>query len=162
MRTLSNDHIIRFKTDDNGEMIFNERYNSYDTVTRYYNWDSAAGIKYTVDLRKPAGDKVYIKTLLKDDGTAEKFDKKRTYTVAINSYRGNGGGGHLTKGLGLSKEEIADRTIDSTVADLRFYFIKQFENMGTVVPSVDMNWIASPIIWAEKAAILDYPLLFGE
>ncbi len=158
----SDDHIIRFKTDDNGELIFNERYNSYDTVTRYYNWDSAAGIKYTVDLRKPDGDKVNIKTLIRDDGSTEKFNRAKTYTVAINSYRGNGGGGHLTKGVGLSKDEIADRTIDSTVADLRFYFIKQFENMGTVVPSVDMNWIASPIVWAKKAMVQDYPLLFGE
>lgn len=154
-----NDHIIKFKTDEDGELIFNERYNSYDTATRYYNWDSAQGIRYTVDLRAPEGDRVTIKTSSED---GMKFDEQKTYTVAINSYRGNGGGGHLTNGVGLSKEEIAERTIDSTEADLRYYLIKAFETMGTVEPEADMNWYASPIAWALKAEKTDSVLLFGE
>ncbi len=153
------DHIIKFKTDSDGNLIFNERYNSYETATRYYNWDSAAGIRYVVDLRKPAGDRVTIKTTTKD---GLKFDMNKTYTVAINSYRGNGGGGHLTKGVGLSKEEIAERTLTSTVADLRYYFIKGFEMLGTVTPEVDNNWFASPIMWAKRGMEQDAPLLFGE
>ncbi len=32
----------------------------------------------------------------------------RTYNVAVNSYRGNGGGGHFTEGAGIGKNELPD------------------------------------------------------
>lgn len=151
-----NDHLINFKKDADGNMIFNERYNSYDTVTRYYNYDNAAGIEYTVDVSKPAGDRVDITTMSKD-GAA--FDMNKHYVVAINSYRGNGGGGHLAA-AGLAKEEFTERVLSSTLADLRFYLIKEFERRGTVVPTVDNNWKAIPEVWVEKGAELDYPLFY--
>ena len=37
---------------------------------------------------------------------AQHFDINKIYKVAINSYRGNGGGGHLVKGAGIPKEEL--------------------------------------------------------
>ena len=152
------DNLIKFKKDANGNFIFNERYNNYDTATRYYNWDSAAGVKYTVDVTKPEGDRVSLKSLTKDNS---RIDMNKTYTVAINSYRGNGGGGHLTSGVGLTKEEIAERTKASTMMDLRYYFIKAFELLGVITPEVDNNWIVSPIVWAKRAALKDGPMLFG-
>ena len=59
-----------------------------------YNFDSAAGIIYDVDVTKPQGDKIIIKSMA--DGSPFDFDK--VYKVAVNSYRGNGGGDLLTKG----------------------------------------------------------------
>ena len=53
-----------------------------------FNFDSAAGIVYTVDVRKPEGQKVTIHSMA--DGTP--FDMDKMYAVALNSYRGNGGG----------------------------------------------------------------------
>ena len=153
------DHLINFKKDANGNLIYNERYGNYDTVTRYYNYDSAAGIKYVVDVTKPADDRVTIKRTIADNRA---FDPQKTYTVAINSYRGNGGGGHLTSGVGLTKQEIDERILSSTLADLRYYFIKGFEMLGTVEPVVDDNWFISPIVWATQAAELDYPLIYPE
>ena len=152
------DHLIRFKRNDAGELIWNERYNSYDTFTRYYNYDSAAGINYTVDVSQPAGDRVTISTM--SDGT--RFRPARTYTVAINSYRASGGGGHLTSGVGLSKEEIAEATIASTDIDLRYHLMKWIENRGTVTPDAFGNWSVEPVAWVEAAVPRDMVMMYGE
>ena len=53
-----------------------------------FNFDSAAGIDYEVDVTKPDGQKVNIKQF--SDG--RKFDENAWYLVAMNSYQGNGGG----------------------------------------------------------------------
>ena len=58
-----------------------------------YNFDSAAGIDYIVDVSKPAGERIKISGFT--DGRP--FEKNKIYKVAVNSYRGNGGGGHLLK-----------------------------------------------------------------
>ena len=50
-----------------------------------FNFDSAAGIIYTVDVTKPKGEKVTIISMA--DGTPFSMDKM--YKVALNSYRGN-------------------------------------------------------------------------
>ncbi len=56
----ADDNLLNFKRDDAGKLIWNDRYNSYDLAVRYYNYDSAAGIDYTVDVSKPAGEKISI------------------------------------------------------------------------------------------------------
>ena len=82
-----------------------------------FNFDSAAGIIYTVDVTKPKGEKITIISMA--DGTPFSMDKM--YKVALNSYRGNGGGELLTKGSGIPQEDLKDRIIFSTDKDLRFY-----------------------------------------
>lgn len=67
-----------------------------------FNFDSAAGIVYTVDVTKPDGEKVNIVSMA--DGSP--FDMDKVYKVALNSYRGNGGGELLTKGAGISQDEL--------------------------------------------------------
>ena len=57
-----------------------------------FNFDSAAGIIYEVDVTKPDGEKVRILSMA--DGTP--FDENKWYKVVMNSYRGNGGGELLT------------------------------------------------------------------
>ncbi len=107
---------------------------------RYYNFDSASGIEYSVDLRKEDGQKVEISGF--SDGRA--FYADSLYSVALNSYRGNGGGGHLERGCGLSKEEIKERIIRSTDKDLRYYMIKWIENTDTIRIESDNNWKLIP------------------
>ena len=82
-----------------------------------YNFDSAAGILYTVDVTRPAGQKVTILSMA--DGTP--FDENRMYRVAVNSYRGNGGGELLTRGAGIPQEKLKDRILFATDKDLRYY-----------------------------------------
>ena len=75
-----------------------------------YNFDSAAGINYTVDVSKPEGSRIMITGFT--DGRP--FDKNKTYRVAVNSYRGNGGGGHFIEGCGIPKNDLRKRLVSST------------------------------------------------
>ncbi|MCF7948989.1 MAG: bifunctional metallophosphatase/5'-nucleotidase [Spirochaetia bacterium] len=149
-------HMINFQTDEKGGLIWNDRYESYDLVTRYYNYDSAAGIEYTVDLSKEQGNRITI------DGFTDgrPFNMDETYVVAINSYRGNGGGGHLTKGAGLPGDQLDEYVKSSTVKDLRYLLMKWIEERGTVEPQANNNWEVVPEDWVEQARETDYGLLF--
>ena len=74
---------------------------------RSYNFDSAAGLVYTVDVRKPFGERVRIESLT--GGRA--FDPDAMYTVAMTSYRANGGGDILIEGAGIPKDRISERVV---------------------------------------------------
>ena len=124
---------------------------------RYYNFDSGEGIKYTVDLTKPDGHKVKIISLQ----NGKPFDTSKYYTVAVNSYRGNGGGGLLTKGAGIPHDSLKYRIIRSTNKDIRFYIMKYFETHHKVTPTVDNNWHLVPVSWAKQAEKRDWQFLFG-
>ena len=77
-----------------------------------------------------------------EDGSVFNMDSK--YKVAINSYRGNGGGGHLTKGVGIQQNELSTRILSATDLDLRYYMMRWIENKGEVDPSCNMNWKVVP------------------
>lgn len=62
-----------------------------------YNFDSAAGLVYTVDITRAAGERVEIVSLW----SGEPFDLEGRYTVALSSYRVSGGGGLLDCGAGI-------------------------------------------------------------
>lgn len=95
-----------------------------------FNFDSAAGIIYTVDVTKPKGAKITVVSMA--DGAP--FDLNKVYKVALNSYRGNGGGELLTKGAGIPQEQLKDRIIFSTDKDLRFYLMNYIEKKGILDP----------------------------
>lgn len=122
----------------------------------YYNFDSAAGIIYEVDVTKPVGSRVRIKSMA--NGAA--FTPNRTYRVALNSYRGNGGGELLTKGAGVPHDELENRLLYSTDVDLRFYMINYIEMRGSVDPKSLNQWKFVPEKWTLPAAERDYKLLF--
>ena len=151
-------HLLRFKRDDEGNIIYSERSNSPMLYERYYNYSNAAGINYTVDVTKPEGERVTIISL--SDGSVFKFDRK--YTVAINSYRGNGGGGHLTRGAGIPIEELSSRVISSTDKDLRYYMMKWIEKEKVITPSLLENWEVIPQEWWIEGKKKDYELFFGK
>lgn len=123
-----------------------------------YNFDSAAGIIYTVDVTRPVGQKVTILSMA--DGTP--FDENRMYKVAVNSYCGNGGGELLTKGAGISQEELKSRILFSTDKDLRYYLMQYIEQRQIVTPRSLDQWKFIPANWVKPAAERDYKKLFGE
>lgn len=151
------DHLMCFKRDENGELIRSERYGTYELEYRYYNFDSAAGIVYEVDVSKPAGERINILSMA--DGAA--FDVEKKYKVAINSYRGTGGGGHLVIGAGIFKEELSKRLLNSTTKDLRYFMMKWIEKNKTITPKTFGNWKVVPERWWKKAKEKDYILLYG-
>ncbi len=123
-----------------------------------YNFDSAAGIRYTVDITRPKGERVNILSMA--DGTP--FDPKKTYTVAVNSYRGNGGGDLMTSGAGLTKDELKCRTLSSTDADLRYYMMKEIEKRGVIKPETDRNWRFVPENLTDRLAARDRKIIKGK
>jgi 2',3'-cyclic-nucleotide 2'-phosphodiesterase/3'-nucleotidase len=152
------DHLISFQKKD-GQIVYNTKTNMPLTSTPYYNYDSAAGINYFVDISKPVGQRVEITSMA--DGRI--FNPDETYTVAINSYRGSGGGGHLTQGAGI--DPVVVRTMKlvngATTKDLRYFLLKWFEaQKDTVTVSPIGNWLVVPEKLAASGAALDYPLLY--
>jgi 2',3'-cyclic-nucleotide 2'-phosphodiesterase/3'-nucleotidase len=123
-----------------------------------FNFDSAAGIIYTVDVTKPEGEKITIVSMA--DGTP--FDENKMYKVAMNSYRGNGGGELLTKGAGIPQDELKSRIISSTSKDLRYFMMNYIEDKGILNPQSLNQWKFIPEDWAKMASERDYKLLFGE
>lgn len=121
-----------------------------------FNFDSAAGIIYTVDVTKPEGSRVDIKSMA--DGTPFQMDK--IYKVAINSYRGNGGGDLLTKGAGIPKKELKSRIVTSTEKDLRYYLMKRIEEKKQLDPKPLNQWKFIPEEWTVPAAKRDYETVF--
>ena len=121
-----------------------------------FNFDSASGIIYTVDVTKPQGEKITITSMA--DGSPFRMDK--IYKVALNSYRGNGGGELLTKGAGIPQEKLKDRIIFSTDKDLRFYLMNYIEEKGTMNPKALNQWKFIPEKWTVPAAKRDYEYLF--
>lgn len=123
-----------------------------------FNFDSAAGIDYTVDVTKPNGQKVAILQM----SNGEKFDENKWYTVAVNSYRANGGGELLTKGAGIPHDQLTKRIIWESERDQRFYLMQEIEKAGTMNPKANSNWKFIPESWTIPAAARDKQLLFGK
>jgi 2',3'-cyclic-nucleotide 2'-phosphodiesterase / 3'-nucleotidase len=138
-----NDHLLNFATDENGNIKIEQRSGFPLLKYQSYNFDCAAGINYILDVSKPAGERITILSL----SSGQSFDQNKKYKVAINSYRGNGGGGHLIQGVGLSKEELNKRIITSTDKDLRYYMMKWIEKRKTVTPQLIGNWKVIPEEW---------------
>lgn len=90
-------------------------------VNRSYNFDSASGLVYTVDVTKKRGSRVKIASLA--DGTP--FDMDAFYNVSMTSYRANGGGG-LLAAAGLSKEDADNRVIARypEIRDMVYEFVR--------------------------------------
>lgn len=147
--TSPDDHIMLLNDSDKG-------FGRFKNPT--FNFDSATGIIYTVDVTKPQGEKITIVSMA--DGSP--FDMDRMYKVAVNSYRGNGGGNLLTEGAGIPKEELGKRIISSTDKDLRFYLMKRIEEVRILDPKPLGQWKFVPENWAVPAAERDYKLLFGD
>jgi 2',3'-cyclic-nucleotide 2'-phosphodiesterase/3'-nucleotidase len=150
--TSPEDHALRL----NDESKDDQQRKGFQYYT--FNFDSAAGIDYEVDLTKPDGQKVKI--LQMSDG--QPFDEKKWYKVVMNSYRANGGGDLLTRGAGIPKDSLESRVIFNTDLDQRHYLTEEIRKMGTVNPQPNHNWKFVPEDWAKPALERDRILLFGK
>jgi 2',3'-cyclic-nucleotide 2'-phosphodiesterase/3'-nucleotidase len=153
------DHLLNF-------VVYDEATGYYDLAARYYNFDSAAGIVYEVDVSRPAGDRVAILGMDADlDGEVDEgsaFDPAALYACAINSYRASGGGGHLAA-AGLTREEIdaETRIIARTKRDLRSYLIDRIRARGETTPRAIGQWRVVPVAWAAAGETRDRAILYG-
>ena len=123
----------------------------FPTVEPTFNFSAAAGIDYTVDLRKAQGERVTIERL--SDGRP--FSPDSVYTVAVNSYRAIGGGGHLTRGAGISPEELRERVVWTSPHDLRYHLIEWARGHQPLTPPRYNNWAFEPKEQAAAAIARD-------
>ena len=126
------------------------------------NFDSAAGINYTVDVTKPYGSRVTITGMA--DGRAFEMDKE--YLAAITTYRSVGSGG-LLKAAGLTDAKSVEDRIVYRGPEFRTILYEYFKKYGSVDPAVigDPKVIGS---WkfvpdfAPAAIKADVELLYGK
>ena len=150
--TSPEDHALRLNT--------NYKEDQQRAGFQYYtfNFDSACGIDYEVDLTKPDGEKVRILQM----SNGEPFDEQKWYKVAMNSYRANGGGELLTLGAGIPQDSLDSRVLFHTDRDQRYYLTEEIRRMGTLNPQPNNNWKFVPEDWAQPALERDRQLLFGK
>lgn len=130
-----NDPMLNMTRQSNGQWRFSNA---------YYNFDSAAGLDYVVDLTRPAGSMVQIRSL----SSGEPFETEKRYRVAMNSYRGSGGGGHLTDGAKLSRDELGGRIVAVSEQDFRFHLM-EWARHNTNITGENPESTTLPVIRAE-------------
>ena len=107
-----------------------------------YNLDMLYGATYDIDLTEPAGSRIknlkYEGKLIKDADV---------FTVAINNYRFNGGGGFMAA-AGLKPGDMSLVTYDSAKlfgddGQVRSLMMKYVKDHQTITPTVADNWKTS-------------------
>ena len=141
----NNDYLLNYRKDANGKVVVNSN-GSLSLANPSFNFDSAAGIFYEVDVSKPVGERVTIFGM--ENG--QLFSENKTYKVAINSYRGSGGGGHLTTGAGIEHSKLNDRIIYTSEYDIRSMLIGYLGKQKTISPQPRNNWKVVPEEWWRK------------
>ncbi len=126
-----------------------------------YNFDSMAGLNYTVDVSKPYGERIAISSMA--DGSA--FETGRTYNVAMTSYRASGGGGLLPK-IGVDTDNIDDRVVNKypEIRELMYEYLKENGSINPEVtgdPKVIGHWEFIPEDIAKEGIAADMQLLYG-
>ena len=130
-------------------------------VNRSYNFDSAGGLVYTVDVQRPAGSRVRVKSLA--DGSP--FNPDAWYNVAMTSYRANGGGDILIEGAGIPKEETEERIVARypEIREMVYQFIKKHGTVDSVLigdRSVTGEWHFVPEKLVAPKMKADMDLIF--
>jgi 2',3'-cyclic-nucleotide 2'-phosphodiesterase / 3'-nucleotidase len=151
----ANDHIFLMAKDQQGN-IQTDQNGRARFARATFNFDSAAGIDYVVDVSKPAGNRITIRRM--SSGAA--FDEGKTYRVAVNSYRGSGGGGHLTQGAGIEHSALQDRIIWVSDNDLRSHIAQWIKQQQTLNPQAGNNWQVVPAQWTPAALDRDMRMVF--
>lgn len=130
-------------------------------VNRSYNFDSAGGLDYVVDVTEREGNRVKIASLA--DGTP--FDLDAEYNVAVTSYRASGGGGILREGAGIDTDRIDERVVEyyPEIRDILYQYLLDNKVIDPAVignPSVIGKWSFVPENVVRPALDNDMKLLF--
>ena len=122
----ADDHILKIRQNDDPRT----QQKGWSFINRSYNFDSAAGINYTVDVTKPFGQRIVISGMA--DGSA--YELERKYNVAMTSYRASGGGGLLQE-AGIDTDRIEDRTV-ARYPEIRNILYDYLMENGSIDPEV--------------------------
>lgn len=150
-------HLLKIQPKD--DLRYSQK--KWSFVNRSYNFDSAGGINYTVDIHKPMGERITILSM----AGGEPFDLDKTYTVAMTSYRASGGGDILTKGAGIDTDKIEER-IAARYPEYREILYQYLKKNGVISPekvgdkAVIGEWKFVPEKEANRRIAEDMKLLF--
>ncbi len=141
----ADDELLAYRHDSTGAILRNK----FGSVKQWptFNYTYAAGINYTIDVSKPAGQRVAVQSL----SSGEPFDPNRDYLVAINSYQACGGGDFFPKGLGWDRATIESRTVRESEFDVRHHIADYIRTHGTVTPVLHNNFRILPTVWWQAA-----------
>ena len=129
-------------------------------VGRSYNFDSAGGLVYEVDVTRPFGGRIEIVSLA--DGSS--FDCSQSYDVAMTSYRANGGGGIVRQGAGIADPE---NRVVARYKEIREMLYDYLLKNGSIDPQATGRkeligqWAFVPERLAAPAMKSDMDLIFG-
>ena len=156
--TKAGDHILNIVPKDNART----QQRGWSFAGLSYNFDSVAGLNYTVDVTRARGSRVEIASLA--DGSA--FDPSASYPVALTSYRASGGGNLLDE-IGIDTDHIDQRVLARypEIRTLLYDYLKthpvldpaQLEN-----PALLGHWAFVPERIAAPVLTADLELLFGK
>ncbi len=141
-------HLLQLNIGGKGER------GSFNNV--YFNFDSAAGIIYEVDVTKGDGERINIISL----ANKAPFNLDLIYKVALTSYRASGGGDMLNLGAGIPIKEIQARQIER-LADIRDLLYNQIKIDGYIDAQKLNHWKFVPENIVSKIATTDYKILFN-
>jgi 2',3'-cyclic-nucleotide 2'-phosphodiesterase/3'-nucleotidase len=126
-----------------------------------YNLDMLYGASYIIDLTEPVGSRIksleYNGRLVKDTDV---------FTVAINNYRFNGGGGFMAA-AGLKPGDMSIVTYDSSKAlgddgQVRSLMMKYIQDKKTISPTVkDFMEVAPGGVLPQTGSPIDMDTLIG-
>ncbi|MCK4653924.1 MAG: 5'-nucleotidase C-terminal domain-containing protein, partial [Candidatus Cloacimonetes bacterium] len=97
-----------------------------------YNYDMAEGINYFIDITEKVGNRIKELFLIK---TGKPIKMDQIYKVAMNSYRANGGGGHIAA---ANAENV--RVIFKSNMEMRNILADYISTTGKIKSIVDENW----------------------
>ncbi len=150
-----NDFLLKYNLDEKGEPETGPGLRNM-LANRFYNFDSASGIIYTVDVSRPPCDRISILSMSNGDD----FDTEKRYKVALNSYRACGGGRHLIDGLDFTPEQIKDRVVSISDKRLRDLLIDYIEEKEEIIQYRNDNWSVIPEGRVERAILREQLLLW--
>lgn len=132
---------------------------SFETPT--YNFDSAAGLIYDVDVTRPFGERIMIRSLA--DGSA--FDESAEYKVAMTSYRASGGG-ELMRKAGVDTDRIDERVTGyyPEIRNILYDYLVEHGEIDSATisdASVIGQWRFIPEKKAQAVLTRDMELLFS-
>ncbi len=146
------DHILAFRFNDFKEVIIGP--NGPEMNQLKYKYCSLSGVRYTVDVTKPKGERITILGL--SDGT--EFDPEKTYSVVMNEYLACGGGNYIFQ-MGWKRDTALNALISQSQYDARTCFINYLRDRKSIKPQPSSDWSIIPADFCKKARETDAKIL---
>ena len=146
------DHILAFRFNDFGEVVIGP--SGPEMSQQKYKFCSAFGIKYTVDVTRPKGERVTI-VCMSDGG---EFDPAKTYKVVMNDYLACGGGNYIFQ-IVWKRDTALNNVYSKCTDDARTCFVKYMKKHPSIAPVPHSDWKIVPEDFCDQARQADAKIM---